>query len=122
MKNLIIAIAIVFGITATVNAQTTSKKLKSEKQKVEMKANESVKMADNKVMLCKNDKCTLLTKTYTCTDGCKISTDGTVTKPNGMSAKLMNGYEIDKNGNMSMISHGQAGHVCGPECAMSKKM
>lgn len=122
MKNLIIAIAIVFGITATVNAQTASKKVKSEKQKVEMKVTESVKMADNKVLLCKDNKCTPLTETYTCTDGCKISTDGTVTKPNGMTLKLMNGYEMDKTGKMAMIPHGQAGHVCGPECTMPNKM
>jgi hypothetical protein len=36
--------------------------------------------------------------------------------------KLMNGYEIDNNGKVAMISHGQKGHVCGHDCPMYKKM
>jgi hypothetical protein len=73
-------------------------------------------------MLCNHSKCTPFTKTYTCKDGCKVSPDGTVTKPDGSTMKLMNGYVIDKNGKVAMISHDQKGHVCGPDCPTHKKM
>lgn len=78
-------------------------------------------MVDNKAMLCKAGKCTPITTTYTCSDQCKISPDGTITKPDGSTMKLQNGYEIDKNGKMAMIPHGQKGHVCGPDCPMMKE-
>ena len=52
---------------------------------------DGVVMMDNKTMLCNHSKCTPLTKTYTCKDGCKVSPDGTVTKPDGSTMKLMNG-------------------------------
>lgn len=118
MKKLILAIAIIVGISTASNAQTSSKMEKKEKQKMEMK--DGVMMMDNQAMLCSHDKCTPLTKTYTCKDGCKVSPDGTVTKPDGSKMKLKNGYSIDKNGKMAMLSHGQKGHVCGPECHMMK--
>ena len=37
MKNLILAFALIIGISFTANAQTSSKKEKKEKQKMEMK-------------------------------------------------------------------------------------
>ena len=77
---------------------------------------------DNKAMLCSKNKCTPLTKTYTCSDGCKISADGTITKPDGSTMKLKNGYQIDKNGKVAMIAHGQKGHVCSEDCPMHSKM
>lgn len=117
MKNAILAIAILIGITATVNAQTSSKK---EKQKMEMK--DGVVMKDNKAMLCKDTKCTPLKETYTCSDGCKVSADGTITKPDGSTMKLMNGYKIGKDGKVAMIPHGQTGHVCSESCPMHSKM
>ncbi|MGI8581766.1 MAG: DUF6799 domain-containing protein [Chitinophagaceae bacterium] len=93
-----------------------------------MKMKDGVMMMDNKTMLCNHSKCTPLTTTYTCKDGCKVSPDG-VTKPDGSTMKLMNGYEIDKNGKVAMIPHkvamiphNQKGHVCGPDCPMYKKM
>ena len=110
MKKAILAIAILIGVSTASNAQTSMK----------MKA--GLMMKDGKAMLCNGKKCTPLTKTYTCTDGCKISTDGTVTKPDGTTMKLMEGYEIGKDGKMAMIPHGQAGHVCTKDCPMSKKM
>lgn len=120
MKKVILAIAILIGITATVNAQTSSKNEKKEKQKMEVK--DGVKIVDNKAMLCKGTKCTPLKETYTCSDGCKISADGTITKPDGSTMKLMNGYEIDKAGKVAMISHGQKGHVCSESCPEHNKM
>ena len=111
MRKVLIALAIVIGISTASNAQTSSK----------MKMKDGVMMMDNKAMLCNHNKCTPLTKTYTCKDGCKVSTDGTVTKPDGSTMKLMNGYEIDKNGKVAMIHHGQKGHVCGPDCPMHEK-
>lgn len=90
---------------------------KSEK----MKMKDGVMMVDNKAMLCKAGKCSPLTTTYTCFDKCKISPDGTVTKPDGTTMKLKNGYEVDKSGAMAMIPHGQPGHVCGPDCPMAKE-
>ena len=122
MKKVILAIAILIGISATVNAQTSSKKEKKSTSKMEMKMKDGVMMSDNKTMLCKDSKCTPLTETYTCTDGCKVSTDGTITKPDGSTMKLMNGYEIGKDGKVTMIPHGQPGHVCGDSCPMHKKM
>ena len=118
MKKAILAIAILIGITATVNAQTSSTNMK--KEKMEMK--DGVMMSDNKVMLCKHSKCTPLTETYKCSDGCKVSTDGTITKPDGSTMKLMNGYEIGKDGKVAMIPHGQPGHVCSESCPMHSKM
>ena len=110
MKKVILAIAILIGISTASNAQTS------------MKMKDGVMMKDGKAMLCKGKKCTPLTKTYTCTDGCKVSTDGTVTKPDGTTMKLMNGYEIGKDGKVVMIPHGQAGHVCTKDCPMAGKM
>ena len=112
MKKVILGLAIIIGISTASTAQTSSK----------MKMKDGVMMMDNKTMLCNHSKCTPLTKTYTCKDGCKVSPDGTVTKPDGSTMKLMNGYEIDKNGKVAMISHGMKGHVCGPDCPMYKKM
>lgn len=112
MRKVILALAIIIGISTASNAQTSSK----------MKMKDGVMMIDNKTMLCNHSKCTPLAKTYTCKDGCKVSPDGTVTKPDGSTMKLMNGYEIDKNGKVAMISHGMKGHVCGPDCPMYKKM
>lgn len=120
MKKAILAIAILIGITATVNAQTSSEKMK--KEKMEMKMKDGVMMVDNKAMLCKDTKCKPLTKTYTCSDGCKVSTDGTITKPGGSTMQLKNGYEIDKDGKVAMIPHGQKGHVCDESCPMHSKM
>jgi len=119
MKKVILAFVIIIGISAAANAQTTSMPDSSKKM---MAMKDGVMMMDNKAMLCSHTKCTPLTKTYTCKDGCKVSPDGTITKPDGSTMKLMNGYEIDKNGKVAMIPHGQKGHVCGPDCPMYKKM
>ena len=110
MKNVILSIAILIGFSTASNAQAS------------MKMKDGVMMKDGRAMLCKGKKCTPLTKTYTCTDGCKVSTDGTVTKPDGTTMKLKDGYEIGKDGKVVMIPHGQAGHVCSKECSMAGKM
>ncbi len=112
MKKVLFALVIILGISASGNAQKPAK----------MKSKDGVMMVDNKPVLCKHGKCAPLTQTYNCTDGCKISTDGTITKPDGSAMKLMNGYQIDKNGKVAMIIHGQKGHVCGPDCSMHDKM
>lgn len=52
---------------------------------------------------------------YNCTDGCKISTDGT-------AIKLMNGYALDKDDKVAMIPHDQTGHVCSKDCPMAKQI
>ncbi len=120
MKKLIFALAMMIGISGALNAQITTKSSDASMQKMKMK--DGVMMVDNKTMLCSKNKCTPLTKTYTCSDGCKVSTDGTVTKPDGSTMKLMNGYEIGKDGKVEMIPHGQKGHVCSESCAMHSKM
>ena len=89
---------------------------------MEMKMKDGVMVSNNKVMLCKDNKSTPLTETYKCTDGSKVSTDGTITKPDGSTTKLMNGYEIGKDGKVAMIPHGQTGHLCCQDCPMNKKM
>ena len=87
-----------------------------------MKMKDGVMMVDNKAMLCSKSKCTPLTKTYSCSDGCKVSADGTITKPDGSTMKLMNGSMIGKNGKVTMIPHGEKGHVCSESCPMHSKM
>ena len=60
MKKVILAIAILVGISTALNAQTS------------MKMKDGVMMKDGKAMLCKGKKCMPLAKTYTCSDGCKV--------------------------------------------------
>jgi hypothetical protein len=126
MKKVILAIAILVGITASTYAQTSSTKMKTDKEKMEMKAKmkmkDGVMMVDNKMMMSKDSKCTPLAETYKFKDGSKVSPKGLITKANGTTMKLKNGYEIDKSGKMMMIAHGEMGHVCGPKCPMYKKM
>ena len=120
MKKVILAIAVMFSISVAANAQTTSNDTKSCSSKTGMK--DGVMMIDNKGMLCSKDKCGPLTETYTCSDGCKVSTDGTITKPDGSTMKLMNGNMIGKDGKVTMIPHSEKGHVCGDSCPMHNKM
>ena len=121
MKNLIFAIAILIGISLSANAQTSSTKMKSDK-KMEMKMKDGVMMMNDKMMMCKDNKCTPLKETYTFTNGSKVSTTGMVTKADGKTMKMKNGYEMDMSGKMAMIPHGEKGHVCGKDCPMYKKM
>jgi len=126
MKKVILAIAILIGIAASASAQTSSTKMKSDKEKMEMKAKmkmkDGVMMVDNKMMMCKEGKCTPLAETYKFTDGSKVSPKGLITKADGKTMKMKNGYEMEKSGKMAMIHHGEMGHVCGPDCPMYKKM
>ncbi|CAN5135025.1 hypothetical protein BH09BAC2_BH09BAC2_20820 [soil metagenome] len=110
MRKVLLALAIILGISTASTAQTSSK----------MKMKDGVMMVNNKTMLCNHSTCTPLTKTYIFKNGSKVSPDGTVTKPDGTTMKLMNGYKIDKNGKVAMISHSMKGHVCGPDCPMMK--
>jgi len=111
MKKLLLLLTIAFAISLASSAQKSAK----------MKMKDGVMMVDNKAMLCKAGKCSPLTSTYTCSDKCTISPDGTITKPDGTTMKLKNGYKVDKDGKMAMIPHGQSGHVCGPDCPMMKE-
>jgi len=111
MKKLLLLLSIVLGFSAASFAQKSPGK---------MKMKDGVMMVDNKAMLCKAGKCSPLTTAYTCADKCKVSPDGTVTKPDGTTMKLQNGYSIDRSGKMAMIPHGQQGHVCGPDCPVMK--
>ena len=124
MKKVIFAIAILMGLTASAIAQTSSAKMKTDKEKTEMKMKmkDGVMMVDNKMMLCKDGKCTALKEDYKFTNGSKVSAKGLVTKADGKTMKMMNGYEADKSGKVAMIAHGEMGHVCGPKCPMYKKM
>ena len=126
MKKVIFAIAILMGLSAAVIAQTSSssKKVKTTKEKTEMKMKmkEGVMMVDNKMMLCKDGKCTPLAETYKFTDGSKVSPKGIITRADGKTVKMMNGYEADKSGKIAMIAHGEKGHICGPKCPENKKM
>lgn len=110
MKRTLIALVIMMGLSIASHAQTS------------MKMKDGVMMKNNIAMLCQGKNCKPLTKTYTCSDGCKISKDGTITKPDGTTMKLMEGNLIGKDGKMMMIAHGEAGHVCNKDCPMAKKM
>jgi len=124
MKKVIFAIAILMGLSAAVIAQTSTKKVKTTKEKTEMKMKmkDGVMMVDNKMMLCKDGKCTPLAETYKFTDGSKVSPKGIITRADGKTVKMMNGYEADKSGKIAMIAHGEKGHICGPKCPENKKM
>ncbi|MEO8085608.1 MAG: DUF6799 domain-containing protein [Bacteroidota bacterium] len=129
-KILLTAVATLF--IAGVYAQSSTSKMDDNKmenkmqddkmdgKKMEMK--DGVMMMDDKAMLCSKNKCTPLTKSYSYSDGCKVSSDGTITKPDGSAMKLTNGSMIDKNGIVTMIPHGQKGHVCSENCPMHSKM
>ena len=128
MKKVILAIAILVGISASGYAQTSTPKMKTDKEKMEMKAKmkmkmmDGVMMVDNKMMMCKDGKCTPLAETYKFSDGSKVSPKGLITKADGKTMKMKNGYEMQMSGKMAMIPHGEMGHVCGPDCPMYKKM
>jgi len=111
MKKLLLFVTFVLGLTLSSSAQKSTK----------MQMKNGVMMVNNKPMLCKGAKCYPLTKTYSCKDGCKVSADGIVTRPDGTTMKLENGYYIDHSGKVTMIPHGQKGHVCGPNCPMMKE-
>ena len=100
------------------NSKMKNGKMNDQKMKIK----EGVMMMDNKVMMCNQNKCTPLTKTYNCSDGCKVSTDGTVTKADGSTMKMMNGSMINKEGKVTMIPHGEKGHMCSENCPMHSKM
>jgi len=114
MKNVFLFVAMIIGISFGLKAQTSCTEMKHETSKTDYK--NGVIMVDNKVMLCVDHACTPLKSTYTCKDGCKVAIDGTVTKPDGSSTKLMNGYKIGEDGVVMMIPHGQTGHVCTATC------
>jgi len=124
MKKVIFIVAILIGMAGATAAQNSSDKMKDEKTKKEMKMKmkEGVVMMDNKLMLYKDNKYAPLNRTYTFSDGSKILMNGTVKKADGMTMKLKNGYEMDMNGKMAMIPHGEKGHICGPNCPKYKKM
>ncbi|MEO6071566.1 MAG: DUF6799 domain-containing protein [Chitinophagaceae bacterium] len=108
MRKVIVAMVLILGLSISSQAQSGTK----------MK--DGVMMMDNKAMLCTKTSCAPLTKTYTCKDGAQVAPDGTVTKQDGTTMKMANGSKIDKSGKVTMIPHGQKGHVCGPECKMMK--
>ncbi|CAN5622011.1 hypothetical protein BH11BAC1_BH11BAC1_13020 [soil metagenome] len=123
VATLFIAGAYAQSSTSKMDDNKMDNKMQDDKMlgnKMEMK--DGVMMMDNKAMLCNKNKCTPLIKTYSCSDGCKVSSDGTINKPDGTTMKLMNGNMIDKNGIVTMIPHGQKGHVCGESCPMHDKM
>ena len=104
------------------NSKMSDSKMENKKMDGKMEMKDGVMIMDNKAMMCSKNKCTPLTKTYTTTDGCKVATDGTVTKPDGSTMKLMTGSMIGKDGKVSMIPHGEKGHVCSESCPMHSKM
>lgn len=130
--------AIVIGLSANANAQTSFQPMEKDGKKMEMKTEtkpdmkmemnsemkmkDGVMMMDNKMMMCSNEKCTPLTKPYKCTDGTMVAVNGTITKSDGSTSMLMNGSQISMDGKMTMIAHGQKGHMCTDSCPMHSKM
>jgi hypothetical protein len=135
MKQLFLALILFGGISASLQAQNASQTVMKGDQKVEMK--DGVIMQNNVVMVYKGNTSSPLTKTYTCSDGCKVSVDGTVTKPDGMTVKLKDGQGLDKSGQMVHLEestptahsctsacskgqhayvHGEKGHTCTTAC------
>jgi hypothetical protein len=115
MKQLFLALILLGGLSVTLSAQHASQNGKSGDQKTEMK--DGVMMKNDTMMLCKNNTCTPLKKSYTCSDGCKVAIDGTVTKPDGMTMKLQNGQGLDENGQMTLVEEASAvSHTCTSAC------
>ena len=118
MKNVILTIVLVFAAGTASQARSFS----NQEKKEQFKNKTGVMMMNDKAMLCKNKKCKILTATFSCSDGSKVSTDGTITRPDGSTEKLKNGYQIDKTGKVMMIPHGQKGHECNDTCPMHQHM
>ncbi len=141
MKSIFLVAFVLFGLSATLSAQSTT--TKNDKAAPPMAMEDGVAMIDGKMMLFKNNVSSPLKKTYKCDDGCKVAVDGTVTKPDGMTVKLKEGQGLDKHGHMSMAPtpemaltphkctsacsasgcayvHGEKGHTCTDAC--KKKM
>jgi PBP1b-binding outer membrane lipoprotein LpoB len=57
-------------------------------------------MKDGKMMMMTNGKMEAMTKTMTCTDGCKVMTNGQVVMKDGKKMMMTEGMSIDKDGNM----------------------
>lgn len=141
MKSVILVSFILFGLSGAMSAQSTTTKNDVITPQLEME--DGVAMINGKMMLFKNSVSSPLKKTYKCDDGCKVALDGTVTKPDGMTVKLVNGQGLDKHGHMTTMAdtetalqphkctsacsangctyvHGEKGHTCTDAC--KKKM
>ncbi len=57
-------------------------------------------MKDGKMMMMNAGKWEAMTKTVTCTDGCKVMTNGQVVMKDGHKMMLTEGMSIDKDGKM----------------------
>ncbi len=121
MKKILLALTLWMTISVVTHAQSPNHDSKDmHKMEKKMKLKDGVMMVDNMPMLCSKKACSPLKNTYKCSDGCTVSADGTITKPDGTSMKLMNGYQIDHSGTVAMIMHGEKGHVCDENCPMMK--
>lgn len=102
-----LAFAILMSISFSANAQTSSKKVKKENQKTEMKAHTCTAACHT------SGHCVYAhgEKGHTCTADCKNMTNS----PNQTEMKEHVCTEACKNG-QHMYAHGEKGHTCGESC------
>ena len=99
MKSILITIIALIFSASFANAQVkqdTGKKMNSSGMHSQNK--DYVTMKDGKLMENKGGTWTAVTSTFMCTDGSKVSTDGTVTMANGTTKKLGEGDKVSKEG------------------------
>lgn len=115
MKKLILAVALLIGFSSASQAQNDTMKMEKKVHKtvkktkvtktrkvatIEGALKEGVMMKDNQMMRCHDHQWTLLSETYTCANGTKIATDGSVSKADGSTMKLVNGQGFSESGKM----------------------
>lgn len=110
MKKVILAIAIMIGISAASNAQTPSNQQKKDNQKMEMKDHVcTAACKDGKHVYAHGEK------GHKCTKECKKKSS------TNMEMKEHVCTDACKNG-QHMYAHGEKGHVCTDSCPMHKQM
>ena len=70
---------------------------------IDMAKTNGVMMKDGKMMTVKGSKSAAMTADFTCTDGAKVTTSGTVLKKEG-SFRLKEGQYIDKSGSLMSVN------------------
>lgn len=98
MKSILIAI-----VTLVLSISTASSQVQqdSTNNKMNSKTKDYVTMKNGKVTEYKDGKWSDLTSMFTCTDGSKVSMDGTLTKADGTTQTLKEGDKVYKDGRMT---------------------
>lgn len=110
MKQVFYAIAIIMGISFSVSAQSSSKKEKTENQKVEMKNHVCTSACSNGNHILMHGE-----KGHVCTKDCPH-----MSAASGKMEMKDHACTSACKGGTHMYAHGEKGHTCGEAC--KKKM